>query len=162
MSVPETLDQRLASALWDWADASEQSFDDGPSVQECLASLLESFLCDAFTYWPHASRQGWWSDGVIELHLERISPTAIRAFGSTYWAGSKSDEFGDGPFEIEFYFVDDHSLGFARTVVRFGWKDKDGIITKSSSIHPRLRKQGRQFRNSEWAMAIELKPPKNT
>lgn len=146
--------------LWIWNRDQEAVLEDGRDVQRRIAGLLEWFLCDAFTYHPEGAKQCWWSDGVIDLRLERISDTAIRASGSTWWAEGMKGQW-IAPFEIEFYFPTVEALDFTRTVVRFGWVDRNGRIIRNSSylVNPDLRTDGRKRKNSDWAMAIELTPP---
>ncbi len=151
----EPLEQRIARLLWIWLNDPLVILNDGRDVQQHIATLLEPFLSDAFTYHSEGSKQGWWSDGVTLLQIEAIADTTFRPFGYTWSAG------GWTPFEIEFYLAAKTSLRFDRTIVRFGWLDKNGNIA-AASIHPRLRKPGSQISESQWAMAIELTPPTGT
>jgi hypothetical protein len=121
--------------------------------------LLEAFLCDSFSYYSKAAKQGWWSDGVMDLRVQRIGKAAFRVIGLTWWSDRKAMNHWVAPFETEFYFDAEGSLDFTRTVVRFGSRDKEGIIRSSCSIHPRLRHEDRPIVDSNWAMAIELTPP---
>lgn len=130
------------------------------SVEQEIASWLEYFLCDAFDCDPESARRGWWSDGVMDLRIEQLDNTSFRAIGSTYFGERNVREQWVGPFEVEFYFAARGSLEFVRTIVRFGWKDKKGRIVRSGCLHPRLRSTRRGLRNADWALAIELTPPK--
>ena len=156
--MPETLEQKLAACLWRWARDPQPTRDENKSIQERLEGLLEWFLCDAFKYSPEGSRRGWWSDGVFGLRLDRLSDTAFRVIGFT-WCQEGRGTLWEAPFEVEFYFSAVESINCARTVVRFGWLDKNGEITRTaSSLHLRLRSGGRELNDSAWAMAIELTP----
>ena len=159
MPPSEPCDHRIASLLWVWSRHSAQVLADGRNVEQHIADLLEPFLCDSFTYWPEGSKQGWWSDGVVDLHIERLASTAFVLFGVTWWAGHDVNKQWISPFEIELYFQIEGELDFVRAIVRFGCSDKNGNIVRSSSpIHPRIRNDGRPLPNSNWAMAIELTP----
>lgn len=119
-------------------------------------------MCDSFAYSSEGAKDGWWSDGILDLHIDHFSATAFLVFGSTWWAGHNVAKQSIGPFEIEFYFNGVGNLDFARTIVRFGLVDENGNIKRSScSLHPRIRNNGRAIRNSDWAMAIELSLPEN-
>jgi hypothetical protein len=155
--LPETLDQQLARCLWRWARDPNPTLGDERSTQEHIAGLLERFLCDALKYSPEPSLRRWWSDGVSDLRLDRLSDTALRVIGFTWWSAGDAKTQWEAPFEIEFYFPAEQSIDAARTVVRFGWLEKNGKIKRSaSSLHPRLRSGGRELQDSAWAVAIEL------
>ena len=157
----EPRDQRIARLLWIWSRDRKQLFGDGRSVEQHIASWLEPFLCDSFAYSPEGAKQGWWSDGVVDLQIDRFAATAFLLWGSAWWAGHDVNKQWVAPFEIEFYFTVEGSLDFSRTIVRFGGADVNGDIVRSSmSLHPRIRNNGQPSKNSHWAMAIELTPPK--
>ena len=133
--------------------------EDRRNVQQHIAELLEPFLCDAFTYHSEGARQGWWSDGVMDLRIDQIGRADFRVIGLTWWAEREVNKQWIGPFEVEFYFGAKDSLDFTRTVVRFGWRDKKGNMRSSCSLHPRLREDGRRLQDADWVMALELTPP---
>ena len=161
LSASEPVDRRIASLLSVWAHDPERVMDDGRNVEQHIARLLEPVLCDAFTYHSEGAKQGWWSDGVFDLRIQRIAQTAFRTIGLTWWAGRNASRQFVAPFEVEFYFDAEDSLGYRKTVVRFGWKDKNGKLRSFCSLHPRLRKDDHEIENSKWGMAIELTPPED-
>ena len=160
---PQTLDQLIAELLWVWSSDPGRVMEDERKIELHIADQLEWFLCDAFTYSPVPSQSNWWSDGVFDLRIEQIGDIAFRAIGSTWWADLDVSTEWVGPFEVEFYLTSKRSLEFARQIVRFGLKDRNGNIVRSSDcLHPRVRKPNREPKDSEWALAIELTPPANT
>ena len=162
LPVSEPIDRRIARLLWLWASDPERVMKDGWNVQQHIAGLLEPFLCEAFTYHSEGARQGWWSDGVMDVRIEQIGSSGFRTIGLTWWAERNVGAQWIGPFEVEYYFDVEDSLEFTRTIVRFGWKDKNGNMRSSCSLHPRLRKDRRQVKDSDWVLAIELTPPKGS
>lgn len=143
----ESGDQRIARLLWMWSRHPTQFFEDGRNVEQHIASCLEPFLSDSFTYCSeglcgdqprHRTTSPAWS---------RVNSTAFLVFGMTWWAGHDVTSPSIDPFEIEYYFNNEDERDFARTIVRFGLADNNGQ---------------RPLRDSAWAMAIELKAPQRT
>lgn len=150
----ESLDRRLAAALWAWCD-------DPASVQDRrdeIGGLMEWFLCDAFRHSPDGRQRNWWSDGVTLVELERTGDSAFFGAGATIWADSNSHRgFHLAPFEVEFYFASRGDRLPKKVVVRFGELDVAGrIIERPWDTTATKIVANRPTSNDRWAMVIEL------
>jgi hypothetical protein len=139
-----------------WRDNPSALTINNRSVEQEIRSLLEWYIGECIPYGPH-SLGGWWSDGVIHLEIHETAPDSFKLLGVTW-----IDCLGTAPFEIDVELNSRDDSHFAKTVFRIGVLDDSGrpkIVDRRFDARSVLERRPR--RNRDWAMAIELTPPRS-
>jgi hypothetical protein len=149
------IETRLLRYLRTWRANPDATVNDGRTLLEEISELLEFYICDCIACGPN-SFGGWWSDGVIHLEIAEPKLDRFTLHGVT-WIGS----LGIAPFKIDLELDPNDEIYFAKTIFRIGTLDKHGIptVAKPNLIPTRVLETRPQY-NRDWAMAIELTPPK--
>jgi len=150
------IETRLLRCLRTWRVTPDATVEDGRTLLEEVSGLLEFYICGCIPYGPR-NLGGWWSDGVIHLEIVEPIPDRLKLLGVT-WIGSQ----GIAPFEIDLELDPNDEIYFAKTIFRIGTLDNHGLptVVKRNLAPTRVLETRPQY-NRDWAMAIELTPPKN-
>jgi hypothetical protein len=141
--------------LRSWRYTPDATVEDGRTLLEEISGLLEFYICECIPYGPN-NLGGWWSDGVIHLEIGEPRSDRFRLLGVT-WIGS----LGIAPFEIDLELDPNDEIYFAKTIFRIGTLDDCGNPTVAKrNLAPTRVLQNRPQYNRDWAMAIELTPPR--
>ena len=138
-----------------WLNDPNAVLTNGRSVEREIYGLLEWYICECIPYGPH-NLGGWWSDGVIHLEIEKTATNTFKLLGVTW-----IDCHGVAPFEIDVELCPTSDHEFARTIFRIGLLDV-GRHPKicNANLAPTRVLEMRPRYNRDWAMAVELTPPK--
>ena len=149
------IETRLLRCLRDWRIEPDTKLDCGHTLFEKICSLLEFYICGCIQYGPK-SLCGWWSDGIIHLEISETEQDHFKLLGVT-WV----DSLGISPFEIDVELAQNDDTYFAKTVFRIGTLDSYGRPTVCNrNLAPTRVLETRPRYNRDWAMAVELTPPK--
>ena len=149
------IETRLLRCLSTWRVTPNVAVADGRTLIEEISGLLEFYICGCIPYGPD-DLGGWWSDGVIHLEIVETKPGRFTLLGVT-WLGS----LGIAPFEIDLELDPNNQIYFAKTTFRIGVLDNHGIpAVANRNLAPTRVLETRPQYNRDWAMAIELTPPK--
>ena len=125
-------------------------------AEQHIKTILERFIGDCLSHDPSSRLRGWWSDGVTYLRVKHQANRTFNLRGTT-WIGSD----GIAPFDFELVLPDDEGRHFDRIRFRIGLLDELGCPTLCDpgwAVDRVLERCPRY--NRDWAMAIELTPPK--
>ena len=158
MNVPSDqlpIETRLVRCLRAWRCEPRAFIDEDRTVVQEIEGLVEWYICECIPYGPD-NLGGWWSDGVIDLEIDEPATDRFKILGVT-WIGCH----GIAPFEIDVELEPKNDARFARTIFRIGMLDDHGdpkICDRN--LAPQRVLEMRPRYNRDWAMAVELTPPK--
>lgn len=100
----ESLEQKIVAELWRWSALDPELRSELTAPRSFLAGALEYYLCGIFPLCKASAARGWWCDGILELTITELTPTAFQLVGVAYWAKGNQTPFYLAPFELEFHF----------------------------------------------------------
>ncbi len=154
------VETRLIKHLIQWRINHDELFDEGRTVQNEIASILEYYIYECYGYLPNLTT-GWFTDGVkeFEIHHSPNKPNSFKLLGSVWMLGIESGSIVE-PFEIDITLDPLNDQYFATTKFRFGFKgsNRPSKLTKYN-FHVAGAMDNRPRRSCDWRIAIELSSP---
>ncbi|GAA5504638.1 hypothetical protein [Novipirellula caenicola] len=143
----DTLESRIATAIWRWKFAS---VDQRPSIvtDSKLASMLEFWF--PFSQIEQTQRLGTWCDGIPLLNVDQIDRVTFFLSG----VGCFPHQFA--PFETEWRFKNRRDRTPESITLRLGYVAPENQQSARQNPQPQRIYDSRPTKNSDWMVAVEL------